>query len=952
MKKRVKFLLFLLLTAWSFSAEAVYVKKMPVLMIQPNGDTVRFFVTGDEYYHRYHDGQGFTIVTDRDGYWVYAEPAADGGIQPSVHRFGTADPADLGLTPNLKITRRQWQERHKAWEVPEQYRRAETKSGTRNRGDYCNLVIFIRFADDTAYSRTVTSMENMFSDSTTGHSNSVYNYFKHASYNQLHVRTHYAPTPDGDHIRSYQSSHPRCYYMPQSGSNPQGYSGSSQRTQREFDLLQEAVDYVNNNYPVPASVVLDNDGDGTIDNVNFVVKGGPTGWSDLLWPHKWNLYGREVYINGKMVNTFNFALEGGGDYFGTSTFCHEMFHSLGAPDLYHYYEATDITPAGSWDLMHSNGNPPQHMSAYMKYQYGNWIDSIPTIRSAGSYTLYSLGDSSHAADQHYCYKVPSSDPDQFYVLEYRDNSETFETALPSSGLLVWRIDTRFGGNAGYDGEDYLDEVWLFRPGSASNNENGSIGQAAFSQNTNRTEFSPGSNPHPYLSDNSRDLTFAITSIRRNGNTLTFNFTHATAPVDLTHSSVTSVSANLSWLGQGNAYRVAYRRQGSDESFTYRLSRSRSITIAGLEPNTVYEWNVRALYGDNGDGTFADSSVLSATASLHTELCNNSVTVGIGERTDLKVTGMPFVSQNKYNYSQQLFTADELGGAMTISTLSLQYAHTTPLSKDSIKIYLANTEKQNFPHPDSVLPGRFLKLVYTGPFHFTEGWNEVVFDSTFYYNGIDNLVVAIDDNSGTMSRPGERFCCMESANYMSVSFYSNDRNPGPEQDSVVGSKDRSNRRTNIRFVGCPDLQGRIYLCLVSNDEQLGHVQGGGVYDPNDTVTIYAFPHTGSEFERWNDNNTQNPRTVRLMTDTLFIAYFKSLVGIAEATPDRGFVVMTETGRLSVAGAEGQPIEVLDLMGRRIGQTSSQHAERVDFRLPGRGIYLVRVGRDRPAKVFVP
>ena len=339
-------------------AHAVYVENMPTTQIQPSGDTIHMFVTGDECYHRFHDAQNYTIVQAPSGWWVYALGDSEKGVRPSAYPVGTVDPATLGVKPGISISRDEWLQRRHAWDIPEQYRRAVPKTSGRNHGDFCNLVIFIRFADDTPYSRPLSNIDQMFSDSSTATVSSVYNYFKHASYNKIFIRTHYAPTPDGDSIRSYRSPHPRDYYRPYTEANPIGYTNYRERSNREFELLVSAVNYINDSAPVPTSYNLDCDNDGYIDNVNFVVKGAATGWNDLLWPHKWSLYGRDVYINGKQVSTFNFALEGSGsDYFGTSTFCHEMFHSLGAPDLYRYNRDDEISPVGQWDLMATNSKP-------------------------------------------------------------------------------------------------------------------------------------------------------------------------------------------------------------------------------------------------------------------------------------------------------------------------------------------------------------------------------------------------------------------------------------------------------------------------------------------------------------------------------------------------------------------------------------------------------------------
>ena len=44
--------------------------------------------------------------------------------------------------------------------------------------------------------------------------------------------------------------------------------------------------------------------------------------------------------------------------------------------------------------MAANLNPPQHMSAWMKYKYGRWIDNIPLIITSGTYTLSPVASSS------------------------------------------------------------------------------------------------------------------------------------------------------------------------------------------------------------------------------------------------------------------------------------------------------------------------------------------------------------------------------------------------------------------------------------------------------------------------------------------------------------------------------------------------------------------------------
>lgn len=950
MKHLFKMLLLAIGLLYANSALAVYVEKMPVNKIQPNGDTVSFFVTGDEFYHRYHDADNYTIIQNTAGYWVYAMGDKAGNITPTQYLANTVNPAALGLTPGVCISTQEYQNRRKQWEIPEPYRATTPKTSGPNHGDFCNLVVFIRFADDTIYTRPLSSVDRMFTDSSSNSSVSVYNFFKKQSYNKIFIRTVYAPTPDSNHIISVQDAHPRAYYMPYTDNNPIGYTNYGERVEREFDLLENAVNWINQNSPVPTTFNLDVNGDGDIDNVNFVVKGTYTGWSDLLWPHKFNLYSRQVYINGKRVNTFNLALEGAGDdYFGTSTFCHEMFHSLGAPDLYHYNSYTEISPVGSWDLMATNQNPPQHSTAWVKFRYGNWLDSIPLITKPGTYTLSSVADSVPGT---MALRFPSSHTNQFYVVEYRDNTELFETKLPGKGLIVYRVDNRENGNAAYDGGANYNEIWVFRPGSTNDEEHGNISDAYFSPRVNRTEFSPATDCFPYLSNGMRDYSFSISSVSNPGATCSFYYTNHTAPAELKNQRITTSTATLNWQGASDAYRVYYRRLGTDDPYTSKIAYSKSLTLWNLETDVTYEWYVRALYDMQGDRvSFADSSKASQHLTFHTRPCNNATIDTIGWYTNLDRTGVPFTNNQKYNYTQIIYNASEIAGSKNITTISLHYAYTTNLTKTNCTIYMGHTTLESFDDNRTLVPGSDLTPVYVGDLTFAKGWNEIVFQTPFPYNGTDNLVLAIDDNSGEFSRSGDRFYMHETPNYSACVYYGTDKNPGPEQDSIVGTSARHSMRPNIKITGCPIDNENVYACIITNNEQLGRVTGEGTYPANTSITIQAYPKYSVQFLGWHDGNTDNPRTLLLNQDTILLAIFHSPVGIEPTQQPAGFVVLSQQLRLTVQGADQQPIRIFDIIGRPVASADAHHPEAVTFAVPHRGIYIIQVGNQKPVKFLV-
>lgn len=498
-----KILILSLLLMVSAAMQAAYVSNVPQTLVQPNGDTLHCFASGDEFYHYLHDANGYTIVQNpATGYFVYGK-RENGKVVPTEFVAGTVNPAEVGLVPNARISNSEWHRRYDAMMQPVEARRGErVRDENTNHGDFNNLVIFIRLAGDDPFQQTYGEVNRMFNDSSVtsnGYYNSMYNYFKVNTYNQLFVRSYLVPQSSDNVIVAYEDIYPRDYYMPWSEANPMGYDDNNEednRTTREMQLLVRAIDYANENNMFPSDVNFDYNNDGLVDNVCFIVSGDVAGWADLLWPHRWSLWGAEAYIGDLRVWDFNFELSDDSWYFSNSTLCHEMSHSLGAPDLYHYSDDNGFTPVGGWDLMAQNAYIPQHWGAYMKYRYGNWISEIPTIVNSGRYKLNPV---SWPTPDQVCYRINSEDPDEFFVIENRRSSRPFESYIPNGGAVIYRINTNFDGNAGWNGDDVLDEVYVYRPGGTLTTD-GQINNANYSQSAHHTEINYSTDPQPFLSN--------------------------------------------------------------------------------------------------------------------------------------------------------------------------------------------------------------------------------------------------------------------------------------------------------------------------------------------------------------------------------------------------------------------------------------------------------------------
>lgn len=582
-------------------AEAAFLRDYPFKITQPDGQAFDCYVTGDEFRHRVHDAGGFTIVKDpQSGWFVYAVERA-GLVVPSSYLLGRVDPASLGIPRGLipemfggKAARAEIPPRFKASpRTPSEIHPAP------HHNTFNNLVIFIRFSDQAGFDDPLSFYLGLF-DFDASRYNSLYNYFREASYGELSIKTYFFPVPNMMRVLSYKDSHPRKYFQPYDAqSNTEGYHTDMESASREQDLLKRAVDAVSSQ--VPQDLNLDGDSDGYVDNVCFVIKGDTDGWGDLLWPHMWSLYMASARINGRRVSTYNFQLEGPMKWSGVGVLCHEMFHSLGSPDLYHY-SGDGLSPVGPWDIMESDLNPPQHMGAYMKYQYGQWIDAIPEITADGTYSLLPLTSSTNN-----CYKIgtPGSDT-EFFVVEYRKRTGIFESSLPGEGLLVYRINPVYNGNAGGP----PDEVYVYRP-DGTLTQDGRVNDAPFSQDAGRTTFNDHTNPYDFLTDGSKGG-LSISQVGLIGDAISFH-------VSLPPSIVLTAPRKAAWT-KGTTRTISWRTTGVQPA-TVGLSLLRNkvkvmdIAVrasndgryswhipAGLAPGSRYQVRILA-----ADGSLSDTS---------------------------------------------------------------------------------------------------------------------------------------------------------------------------------------------------------------------------------------------------------------------------------------------------------------------------------------------------------
>ena len=160
------------------------IEDIQVDLIQPNGDMIQCYASGDQYYHWAHDSDGYSIIQNsRDGYYYYAKKN-NGEIVPSEYVVGTVNPNEVDLSKNVIINKDEYiEKRNLYWSNIE--RRDAPSIGVIN-----NINVFIRFEDESEFPGSRNFYDAPFNDE---QGPSMGHYFNEVSYDLLTVNTIHFP---------------------------------------------------------------------------------------------------------------------------------------------------------------------------------------------------------------------------------------------------------------------------------------------------------------------------------------------------------------------------------------------------------------------------------------------------------------------------------------------------------------------------------------------------------------------------------------------------------------------------------------------------------------------------------------------------------------------------------------------------------------------------------------
>ena len=402
---------------------------------QHTGGPVQLRASGDEFYARYEDLSGYTVVYDTDrGCYCYTTLAAGRFVSTGVPLY---KPPPTGLRRHLKeapAVRNEKFERRYERLRPRESESSASVSRTLGpdgglpegrkltRGHIRGLTIMVDF-DDIATNITKADLEAMLNGDNyneNGNFCSVKKYFEIVSSGKL--------TYENTVVGPIKLSKRRSHYI-------------------DALLVKEAMDKAVNDFGVDLSA-FDSRDEGIVDAINFLYA-GESQYSGDLWPH--NSF---VTLRYGDMRTHYYQLTGLGMAkvdLRIGTICHENGHLLCRfPDMYDYGKRDGdhekSQGIGRYCLMGSGNHlnerrTPSPVCAYLRDLAG-WTDTTVELNTTGGYVA-------HHRDYATVMKYRTDKANEYFVIENRIQKD-LDSHLPSGGLAVYHCDT-LGSNEWQDG---------------------------------------------------------------------------------------------------------------------------------------------------------------------------------------------------------------------------------------------------------------------------------------------------------------------------------------------------------------------------------------------------------------------------------------------------------------------------------------------------------------------
>ncbi|MBR4487417.1 MAG: hypothetical protein IKO89_02510, partial [Bacteroidales bacterium] len=323
----------------------------------------------------------------------------------------------------------------------------------------------------------------------------------------------------------------------------------------------------------------------------------------------------------------------------------------------------------------------------------------------------------------------------------------------------------------------------------------------------------------------------------------------------TSCTVTAAPSNatyrfVNWTQNGNVV-------STDANYTFTVPAHDCSLVANF---VLTPYTLTTSANPNAGGTVTHHSITDPTSNA------NEMVEIVDPSSTVQQVAFPVNFIWAYTENQMILHADEIGQAGAITSLSYQrYSEGSgsPVTRN-INIYMKHTTMSAYSTTADWVAVGPADLVYSGNYTFQTSdreWQAIELNTPFNYNGTDNLLICIDDNTGTTDTRIYWWCRNTSDNRGIRAWGSSNFDP-----TVAGTPS-----------GGSSLVGTFVPNMV-----IGFAGGGGTgyasneYAPNDEVEITATPNYGYTFADWTVDGTaagsDNPTTLIMDDDHTVVANF--------------------------------------------------------------------------------
>ncbi|MGD9547433.1 MAG: M6 family metalloprotease domain-containing protein [Candidatus Krumholzibacteriia bacterium] len=464
---------------------------------QPDGQAFSARLSGDETVHWYETEDGYTILRDDQGFWLYAVEDPSGSLVRSDRVVGMDAPvSDRHLRPDAALMARM------AAKAASPATRLGPVTKNAITGNQDVVIILVEFADtgtgegsdgdhDAAYFGSAA--DGLVLGSSGGN---LADWLDEVSFGQLTLGGVVA------NDRWHRSDRTELYFG--GDCDPGLPCDPPYDVPTMTDNCNACIPDLARNAVQMADTtgfdfsLFDGDSDGVVDHVIIVHAGHNQaslgGAVDDIWSHWGVIPGGGEPVDGIVVENYVLVSE----HDAMSVLAHEFMHDLGAPDLYDY--DADSDPVGRWCVMGElvEGPRPVHPCGLLKVDIdgdftngmSGWLTPVP-LTTEGTYTVNRLDQT---ATQAVYVTDPAFSGQEYFLVENRSRAGYYDYSLPESGLIITHVDMAMpdGGGRFNDGtpSNSYHGAWIERPLNLVSPDG-----AAYSADDEEHQFTPTTVPN-------------------------------------------------------------------------------------------------------------------------------------------------------------------------------------------------------------------------------------------------------------------------------------------------------------------------------------------------------------------------------------------------------------------------------------------------------------------------